>query len=286
MSKLLSTALSLSLAGVTPAFADDAHHPDGAEAPVVLAATRTPGASAQPAPAAATPQLLENARQLQEEALGIARAKTDTERQRLLQQHLQTLRAGMLLSNGMMTGSRALPRMAAGPNGATGSGGPGGSSGRMGPGMTGPGTMGPGMMGPGTMGHGMMGPGMMGGGMMGGGMMGPHMAGPDGLLSALDLSDDQQRRIDAIHDGVRKQHWELMGRIMDERAKLRDLYRTDKRDPSAIGAEYQRIFDLRRQMIETGIAAHNRLEEVLTAEQRQRVRDAMRRGYGAGMMGG
>ncbi len=159
--------------------------------------------------------------------------------------------------------------------------------GMMGGGMTGGGMMGPGMMGGGChdmMGRGMMGPEMMGGGMMGPGMAGPSIGGGAGPLSALDLSEDQQKRINAIHDEVRKKHWSLMGEILDERAKLRDLYNADKRDPTAIGAEYQRIFDLRRQMIEAGISAHNRVEEVLTAEQRQKVRDLMRRGYG--MMGG
>jgi Spy/CpxP family protein refolding chaperone len=133
-----------------------------------------------------------------------------------------------------------------------------------------------------------MGPGMMGPGMMGPGMMGPGMGSMmmDGL-PGIDLSDEQRRRINAIHDGVRKQRWELTGKLMDEQAKLRDLYGAEKRDPAAIGAQYQRIFDLRRQQIEATIAAHNQVEEALTPEQRKALHDTLRRGYlGGGQMGG
>ena len=147
-----------------------------------------------------------------------------------------------------------------------------------------PGMMGPGMMGPGMMGPGMMGPGMMGGygmrhgmGMMGPGMMGPEM-GMMGALYALDLNDDQQKKVTQIQDGLRKQHWEQMGKIQDEYVKLRDLYAADTRDPAAIGAQAQRIFDLRRQMIEASVDAGNRMEAALTAEQKAQLRKGVRSG--------
>lgn len=145
--------------------------------------------------------------------------------------------------------------------------------------MMGPGMMGPGMMGGGYgmgMGSGMgmgMGPGMgmMG---MGPGMMGPGMGmmGGYGPFHGLDLNDDQQKKITQIQDALRKQHWELMGKIQDEYVKLRDLYAADTRDPSAIGQQMQRVFDLRRQMIESGVDAENRMEAVLTAEQKAQLR--------------
>lgn len=148
-----------------------------------------------------------------------------------------------------------------------------------GTGMMGPGMMsgysgmrhGMGMMGSGMMGPGMMGPGM---GMMG---MGPGM-GMMGAFYALDLNDEQQKKLTQIQDGLRKQHWELMGKIQDEYAKLRDLYAADTRDPAAIGAQAQRIFDLRRQMIESSVDAGNRMEGVLTAEQKAQLRKDIRGG--------
>ena len=55
--------------------------------------------------------------------------------------------------------------------------------------------------------------------------------------------------------------------------KLRDLYEVDKRDPAAIGKEYQAIFNLKRQMIEAYLDAQNQIEEVLTPEQRATLKD-------------
>ncbi len=65
----------------------------------------------------------------------------------------------------------------------------------------------------------------------------------------------------------------------DEQAKLNQLYYSGQRDPAVIGKQYQRIQDLQRQMMESSIAAQNRIEAVLTPEQRQTLR-----GYGRGWM--
>ncbi len=123
--------------------------------------------------------------------------------------------------------------------------------------------------------------GMMGsqeGGQMGG-MMGGHDSGAMmkipriGMVMALDLSDEQRSKINKLSDELRHKNWPTRGLIMDESAKLRDLYGADKRDPSAIGKEYQKIFDLERQMIEAMIDTQNRIEELLTPEQRAQLKD-------------
>jgi len=140
----------------------------------------------------------------------------------------------------------------------------------MGPGMMGPGMMGmgPGMgMGSGMMGHGMMG---MGPWMMGYGMMGGY--GPGGMPN---LDESQQRKIVQIQDDLRKKHWDLMGKMNDEQAKLNQLYYTGPRDPAAVSKQYQRVQDLRRQMMESSVEAQNRIETVLTPEQKEQMR-----GYG------
>jgi len=72
---------------------------------------------------------------------------------------------------------------------------------------------------------------------------------------------------------------------MDEQAKLRDLYEADKRDPAAIGAAYQRIFDLQRQMIESTVASHNKIEGLLTPEQRKTAREFWGQSWRGRMMG-
>jgi len=151
--------------------------------------------------------------------------------------------------------------------------------------------MGPGMMGGG---YGMgMGPGMMMGGGMGMGpgmMMGGSMMGMHGLYM-LDLTDDQRSKVNAIQDKLRKQHWEIMGRMMDEHNALRDLYDADTLDAKKIGAAYDRVFKLKRQMIDAGIKARNDVYALLTKEQREQLKQYRHGGgmYGPGMgmgMGG
>jgi Spy/CpxP family protein refolding chaperone len=144
----------------------------------------------------------------------------------------------------------------------------------MGPGMMG-GGMGPGMMsGMGMMGGGMgMGPGMMGGGM---GMMG---MGPFGML---DLSDDQRAKLNKLQDEHRKKDWEIAGKIMDEQAKLRDLYDADTPDAKKIGTAYGAIARLQQQAVEANVELHNRMQAVLTKEQREQLKQ-WRRGMGPGM---
>lgn len=153
----------------------------------------------------------------------------------------------------------------------------------MGPGMMG---MGPGMMGPGMMGMGprgmwgdwddwddrYMGPGMMGPGMMGPGMMGPGMMGGYGYGPALDLTEQQQAEIAQIQEDFRKKQSDLAAKMYAEQAKLNEIYYSGKRDPAAIDNQYKKIYDLRRQMIQNQVDAQNRMDAVLTPEQKERLR--------------
>jgi Spy/CpxP family protein refolding chaperone len=132
------------------------------------------------------------------------------------------------------------------------------------------------------MGMGMMG---MGRGMMEDGMMG--MMGGMGAFEVLDLSDEQRGKIRKIGDELRRANWATQGKVLDEEAKLRELYDVDKRDPKAIGAVYGAVFNLKRQMIEATIEAHNRMEALLTPAQREQLKQSRRGrmmdGPGAGM---
>lgn len=168
---------------------------------------------------------------------------------------------------------------------------------RMGPGMMGhdmgPQMMGPGMMGAGPMSCGMgpgaggccmgggmmqgmpMGPGGgmmrgMGRGMMGGGMlMGPGPSGTMGMMARLNLDDAQRSQVLAIGDELRRKNWDLAGKQLDEQARLRDAYlATGKRDRAAIVGAYKRIAELRVQRIANGLEAAEKIEAVLTPEQR------------------
>lgn len=111
------------------------------------------------------------------------------------------------------------------------------------------------------------------------GMMGEHDTGmmmePDmHLLGALALSKEQQAKINKLSDELKHNNWATQGLINDETAKLRDLYEADQRDSKAIGNEYQKVFDLKRQMIEAYLNTQNHIEEILTPEQRAQLKDA------------
>jgi len=171
--------------------------------------------------------------------------------------------------------------------------GPGNMMGGYGPGMMGgygsgsaP-AYGPGMMGGYGPGYG---PGMMGsygrgggwgsgwggmGSMMGMmGMMGITGHGAMGVWPyyALDLSEQQRSKMSQIQDEMRKKNWEVVGKLVDEQARLRDLYAADKRDAAAIGKQTMKIAELRRQLVEASVDAHNRIEALLSKEQKERLR--------------
>ncbi|MFN3565062.1 MAG: Spy/CpxP family protein refolding chaperone [Burkholderiaceae bacterium] len=148
-------------------------------------------------------------------------------------------------------------------------------------------TMGPGMMGPGygrgwrdddrwgwamMGGHGM---GMMGWRGMGPGMMMDGMAMMGfglGPIGRLDLNDSQRRQILRIEDELRRKNWELMGKMQDEMARMRDAMWSDKRDRAAILAASKRMSELRQQMLENMLDAADKAEAVLTPQQREQLR--------------
>lgn len=155
----------------------------------------------------------------------------------------------------------------------------------MGPGMMGGYGFGPGMMG----GYG-MGPGMMGGyggygGYGGWGYgMGPGMMGGHGWGwgRGLGLSDEQRARINKIQDENRKSHWALAGELMDQQARLRDLYEAPQRDQTAIDETYKAIGQLQQRMYDSSVDAQKRIEAVLTKEQQEKLRSFWGRGAAPG----
>ena len=121
-------------------------------------------------------------------------------------------------------------------------------------------------------------------------MMGPMMMGPMGPmmgnLVGLDLTDKQREQIRDIQRNMRKQHFELMDKMMDTSDKLYKLYDVDKPDPEKIGKVYDEIYKIKRQMIQEHIEIRNRVYDLLTKEQREKFRanDPFAHRYGMGMM--
>jgi Spy/CpxP family protein refolding chaperone len=138
--------------------------------------------------------------------------------------------------------------------------------------------MGPGMMWGGRphMGAGMMG-GYRGYGMGPGMMMGGYGLGP---IYRLDLNDDQRRQLTKIDDELRRRNWDLMGKMQDEMARLRDAtWAADKRDRNAILAASKRMSELRQQMLENRLDAEDKAEALLTAPQKEQLRQFRRWRY-------
>lgn len=184
----------------------------------------------------------------------------------------------------LLVGGFAAPVLADPPgNCAPGTGMMGGGAGMgMGPGMMGGGMGMMGMMGSGMMGSGMM--DMMGPGMMGGAGMGMMGVGP---FAMLDLTNEQRQKIRDIQREQRQKQLQIAGKILEEQAQLDDLYVTDTPDPQKVGAVYGRIAKLQQQQIESQVAASNRMQAVLTKEQKEQLkqlRGGFAGGYGPGNM--
>jgi|ERR1039458_3005404 Spy/CpxP family protein refolding chaperone len=137
--------------------------------------------------------------------------------------------------------------------------------------------MGPGMMGGYGPGYG-MGPGMMNGYGPGYGM-GPGMMGW-GNFRGLNLSKDQEAKITQIRHEMRTKQWAVMGEMMDAQDKLQALYDADQQDSATINKQYKVIEDLRLQMVDNSVEAHNRINSILTKEQREKAQNWGGRGYG------
>lgn len=132
----------------------------------------------------------------------------------------------------------------------------------------------PGMMGGQNMG-GMMGPGMMGGQGMSG-MMGPGMMG---AVGALDLADDQRRKVGEIQQQVSRKHWDLMAKMHEQQYRMHEL-RSGKADDAEARKAYAAMSDSHKQMFETMLDARKRVDAVLTKEQREKLHGGMRGGMG------
>lgn len=113
------------------------------------------------------------------------------------------------------------------------------------------------------------GPGMRGGFGYG---MGPGMMGWRNF-KGLNLTKEQQAKIADIRKEVRAKQWTIMDDMMDAREKLQDLWSADKQDATAINKQYKVIEDLRRQMVENAVDAHNRINDILTKEQREKSKE-------------
>jgi hypothetical protein len=181
------------------------------------------------------------------------------------------------------------PGMMGGPQGGPGGmGGPqGGPPGMMGGPQGGPGSMGGPQGGPGGMGGPQGGPpGMRGGPQGGPGSMGGPQGGPEGgpqggpeggpsgrsgpataileVIAGLDLTEEQRNKLGALQEEFNKREKELVEKIAAAGEKLQKLQQQH------IEAD-QSLRDLNGHLATANMDVANRAEELLTAEQRQRL---------------
>lgn len=160
MNKLYLAVIVLSATLSAPAFAVDAHHPDQ---PKTQPATAAPVAPASVDKSVQT--MKENTKKMQTQLDKIGRAKNPQERQKLLHEHMQTMRENMMLGKGMMSNMMSCPMMEGG------------------------------MMGEGKMGGGMMSGGM---GMMGGG------TAPDSAMNRMDMMEKRMDMMQMMMEQMTK----------------------------------------------------------------------------------
>jgi Spy/CpxP family protein refolding chaperone len=101
--------------------------------------------------------------------------------------------------------------------------------------------------------------------------------GPGGPAATFGLSEEQAGEMRRLSEELRKEHWDLMGRMMDKRAELQELYAEDRPDPEAVGEAYEEMAKLRREMIEGRIELQNRMFDLLSEEQRERMKQSRER---------
>jgi len=140
-------------------------------------------------------------------------------------------------------------------------------------------------MGPGMMGGGYgMGPGMMGSGygMMGGGMGSSMMMGGWGysLSSALNLNDDQQKKIQKIQDDLGKKQWALMQAMHDTMTAANKKYGdSDDIDVDAVMKTQTEMTNAHLQMTRNRLEAQKQIRAILTKEQREKLNEISRWGW-------
>lgn len=88
-----------------------------------------------------------------------------------------------------------------------------------------------------------------------------------GLISQLDLSDEQQEEIKSIMLDTRRKITPLRSEMREERARLHTLITSSDADMAAINQQTDKIGKLRTQIMKEQMAKHRSIRNVLNDEQ-------------------
>lgn len=125
-------------------------------------------------------------------------------------------------------------------------------------------------------GMGMPGGGMMYGGDMGapmGGMMGPMHGGGMGSMYGMELDSEQQTQLRELRSEHRRQQMGRMADMMDLQDEMYALMASERPDPDAVRELHDRMSAMRGEMLADQIRQRNRMQDVLTDEQREQLRE-------------
>ena len=111
----------------------------------------------------------------------------------------------------------------------------------------------------------------MHGGMMQGGAMG--MYGGMGMMRGLDLDEEQQTRLRERRSEHRHQQFSRMAEMMDLRDEMHALMHTERPDPYAVRELHGRMAELHGDMMADRIRLRNEMQDMLTDEQREQMRE-------------
>jgi len=144
----------------------------------------------------------------------------------------------------------------------------------------------------GGMGYGSgMGPGMgammtedcpMGG--MGMGRHGDRMMMSPGAMHRLDLDEDQRERMREMRREQMVEHAERQARMLELREDMDALLREEQPDPDAVEDLHARMAEHHGRMLADRVRMRNAMHDLMTDEQRERMREMRQRGdRGMGM---
>ena len=102
-------------------------------------------------------------------------------------------------------------------------------------------------------------------------MPGPDMVSGLGAVHLLDLSKQQQQRIAALSEEIGEERQALLDQLSAQTRALNALLLSDAADSGALTQKFMQCSELRRQLFEAALEERQRLDDILTAEQRGRL---------------
>lgn len=123
-------------------------------------------------------------------------------------------------------------------------------------------------------------PGMMMGGQSG--MMPCPMMGGMGSMSSMGgmLNEQQMSSVREMRQEHRAAQLERMGEMMNLRDDMMQIMQTERPEPEEVKALHAQMANLHGEMMADNVRMHNQMQDLLTDEQREQMRESMPRHYG------